>query len=231
MSKTQRTSNSESEKHSEPTQSVDSLEGDNPRQDDYQKYLSSKNGKVLYNSPRSVWNLLFFLETNKIVNYGEKNRYEFDSLFKVNSELTHEELSPELRERYREAKAKDPNTSYIGQVFKVVAKNQLIASCVFGCTLILQVFNPPVLKLYLSWLQDEESEPWKGWVYLVILLMISYSKPFFSQNAVHYLYSSAIQTELLNRVRKITTKIARSRNFFFLIFLCITPSWLLFLLF
>ena len=171
-------------------------------QDDYERYLRSENGKVKYNSPSSIWNLLFFFETNKILNYGEKHRYEFDSLFKVDSELTHEALSPELKKLYKKATEKNPDASYVDQVFKVIRKNQLTGACIFSCAFMSQLLNPPFLKMYLSWLQDEESEAWKGWVYLVILLAISYAKPFFSQNTVHYLRSSAMQAEILNRVRK-----------------------------
>ena len=200
MSKKEQEGSLETENQTEAKEIVKALE-EGP-QDDYERYLRSENGRVLYNSPSSIWNLLFFSETNKILNYGEKHRYEFDSLFRVNSDLTHKEISPELNKQYSEALKKDPNASYYEQVFKVVRKNQMTGACVFGSAFICQLFNPPLLKWYLTWLQDEGSDYWKGWVYLVFLLAISYSKPFFTQNAVHYLHSGSLQTEILNRVRK-----------------------------
>ena len=111
-------------------------------QDDYERYLRSENGRVLFNSPSSIWNLLFFSETNKVLNYGEKNRYEIDSLFRVDSDLTHKEISPELNKQYSEALKKDPNASYYEQVFKVVRKNQITGACIFGSAFIFQLFNP-----------------------------------------------------------------------------------------
>ena len=173
---------------------------DREPQDNYERYLGSKNGEILYNSPSSCLNPLFFLETNKILDYGEHNRYEFDSLFRVNSELTHEEISPKFEYEYNKAVAEDPDASYLDQAYKVIGKNQFTGSCMIALAFIFQVFNPPLLKHYLNWLQDEENEAaWKGWVYLVLLLAISYIKPLFTQNSVHYLNSTLIQMELLNR--------------------------------
>ena len=167
--------------------------------DQYQSYLDSVNINKRIRPP-GVLNILFNLPLNKVMNTGEKEKYQFGSLFDVGPEFTHEHLASKYKFTEAEILKRSPMASFKAIAIFSVFYDYMMSNGIYAISFVIEIFAPIVLKKYLEWLEDENGVELTGWLYLILLLLICYSKPLLCQQAWPYLHRTGIKIEMIVRV-------------------------------
>ena len=185
-------------------------------EDQYQSYLNSVNRDKRIRPP-GVLNILLNLPITKVIKFGEKEKFQFNNLFSVDKQVNHSYMGSKYHSTESKILQKHPNASFKRIVILTVIYDYLMANGIFGFTFILQIFTPIIFKKYLQWLQDEDAAASTGWFYLVLLLIISYSKPICTQQAIPYIHKCGIKIEMAVRVSFDFNKIAKIVVFDFIL--------------
>jgi hypothetical protein len=167
--------------------------------DDYQVYLESENYSIEFKDRSGCLNQLFYLYLNKILNFGKKTKYEFNNLFRVNSRFTHAEIDAKV-EKYLQNRDKKKFPNFYEFLQDLTSADFKIGTFIMILPYILQIALPFVVKFYLEWLKDEDTDNWKGYALGVALAFISLSKPLFTQQSIVYLWNTRVIAEMGTRV-------------------------------
>ena len=175
----------------------------NVEKDDYQKYLDGENSKTDYRPKKTgILSTIFFLYLNKIINLGEKKRFELDMLYKVPNFLKYQDKFPKFREFYTKIFQSNPKVSFFTVILRYQFWMWMNGSIRYMMPFMFQLFLPMAVKYYLKWLTEVDSSVSDtiGILSAFGLVFISFMKATLTAQAVEAAMSNSIVIEMLIRV-------------------------------
>ena len=157
-------------------------------------YKRSIHKDQQYFGKPGVLNHFFYTGTNKVINYGQKQIYDFDSLFGISKLF-------DQQENYKNFKkiAQDRSTHLI-KMFRCTLDTYLAASSAQTFSYMIQIFLPLGVKNFMRYLISEDRPLSEGILWGSFLILTFLTRPYFIQFAIYYNVSSNIRTNSINRM-------------------------------
>jgi ATP-binding cassette subfamily C (CFTR/MRP) protein 1 len=135
---------------------------------------------------------LFFLWTNKMINYGRKNAFQEDDLFEIRKDQKFAYSRDSFANHYNKKGAKSYKS--VGRSMLAVIRTPLfVASLLLIISNLLQFAGPLLLKEILKYLAMPTIPDWKGWVYASGMFAAFLIKAIMNQQGMHHVISMSLK--------------------------------------
>jgi len=135
---------------------------------------------------------LFFLWTNKMINYGRKHAFQGNDLFEIRKDQKFAYSRDNFAHHYNKKGAKSYKS--VGRSMLAVIRAPLfIASVLLIISNLLQFAGPLLLKEILKYMAMPTIPDWKGWVYASGMFAAFLLKAIMNQQGMHHVISLSLK--------------------------------------